>query len=42
MASPRSISTSEQDIYVDVESLDDKNNVMDDLQISEDDDDDDD
>ncbi len=42
VASPRSISTSEQDIYVDVESLDDKNNVMDDLQISEDDDDDDD
>ena len=39
--SPQSISTSEQDIYVDVETFDDKHAAMDDLQISDDDDDDD-
>lgn len=37
--SPQSISTSEQDIYVDVETFDDKHAIMDDLQISEEDDD---
>jgi transcription initiation factor TFIID subunit 1 len=39
--SPQSISTSEQDIYVDVETYDDKHAVMDDLQISDEDDDND-